>query len=74
MNNSVAKDNFDQNHQNIVFQWKQVVVNQRSENQTVFNRLPVVLGKSSYKKATDGNKFHVRSISVFSDSIPKQIR
>ena len=64
----------NQNHQNIVHRRKQVVVNQHPENQTVFNRLPVVPGKSSYKDTADRRKFQERNISIFSDSIPKGIR
>ena len=74
MNNNVAKNKFDQNHHNLVCRQKQLVVNQQPENQTVFNRLPVVLSKLSYRNTSDRNKFHVGSISIFSYSIPKEIR
>ena len=74
VNNHMAKNKFNQNHQNIVHRRTQVVVNQHPDNQTVFNRLPIVPGKSSYKVAADGKKFHERNISIFSDSIPKGIR
>ena len=53
MNNHVAKNKFNQNYQSIVHWWKQIAVNQHLENQTVFNKLPVVPSKSSYKDATD---------------------
>ena len=74
VNNYVAKNKFDQNYQNIVLRRKQTAVNQHTENQAIFNRLPVVSGKSSYKEATDRNKSHYRDISISSDSIPKSIR
>ena len=45
INNYMAKNNFNQNTQNIVHQWKQVVVNEHPKNQTVFNRLLVVTSK-----------------------------
>ena len=41
----MTKNKFNQNHQNIVHRLEQVVVNQHPENQTVFNRLPIVPGK-----------------------------
>ena len=55
-NNHMAKNKFNQNHENIVHRRKQVAVNQHPENQTVFNRLPVVPGKSSYKDTVDRKK------------------
>ena len=70
----MAKNKCNPNHQNIVHRRKQVVVNQYPENQTVFNRLPVVPGKSSFKGTADRKKFHERNISTFSNSIPKGIR
>ena len=70
----MAKNKFDQNYQNIVLRRKQTAVNQHTENQAIFNRLPVVSGKSSYKEATDRNKSHERDISISCDSIPKSIR
>ena len=73
INNHVAKNTFDQNHCNIVHRWKQDVVNQHPENETVFSKLLVVPGKSSYKDATNRIKFHERNISIFIDSIPKGI-
>ena len=45
IHNHVAKNKFDHDHQNVVHRRKQFVVNQHPENQTVFNRLPVVPGK-----------------------------
>ena len=42
INHHMTKNKFNQNHQNIVHRRKQVVVNQHPENQTVFNRQPVV--------------------------------
>ena len=74
INNNMAKNKFNQNHENIADRRKQVVVNQHPENQTVFNRLPVYPGKSSYKDAADRKKFDERNISIFSDNIPKGIR
>ena len=74
INNHVAKNTFDQNHRNIVHRRKQVAVNQHPENETVFSKLLVVPGKSSYKDATNRIKFHERNISIFIDSIPKGIR
>ena len=70
----MTKNKFNQNHQNIVHRLEQVVVNQHPENQTVFNRLPVVPGKSSYKDTAGRKKFQEINISIFSDIIPKGIR
>ena len=47
MNNHMATNQFNQNHENIADRRKQVVVNQLHGNQTVFNRILLVLGKSS---------------------------
>ena len=67
INNCMAKNKFNQNQQSIVYQWKQVVVNQHPENQTVFNSVC----KSSCKFAADRKKFYEASIVVSSGSIPK---
>ena len=74
INNYLAKNKFNQNLENIDYQRKQVVLNQHPENQAVFNRMPVVPGKSSYKDAADRKKSHEKNISIFSDSVPKRIK
>ena len=78
LNDPINKENFaeiyNNNDKNKNNGRPEVVINQSPENQTVYPRKRIVLGRNSYSESLGNSQTNSRNIKIFSDSIPKGIR
>ena len=73
LGNTKKSDHVSISHEKLPSRRPQVVVNNYSEDQKTFARLPVIPGKDKYSK-TVKTKPEPENALIFTDSIPKGIR